>query len=146
MKFFLLTYRSNWDEARPRERLGRDCFLPIGQSSLFIPECIRIWSHGLVNLSIRLCMCNLRGLHSLRERFETEFHTPGSMGAGEYGLTRGTCFVTRRIDAAAVAELLWTYWCVWVRRDFVFISLIYSLRRHTAFCKYRAFLTHLPLY
>ena len=80
--FFLLTYRSNWDEARPRERLGRDCFLPIGQSSLFIPGCIRIWSHGLVNLSVRLCMCNLRGLHSLRERFETEFHTPGIYGSG----------------------------------------------------------------
>ena len=80
--FFSLIYRSNWDEAGPRERLGRNCFLPIGQSSVFIPGCIRIWSHGLVNLSVRLCMCNLRGLHSLRERFETEFHTPGIYGSG----------------------------------------------------------------
>ena len=35
---------------------------------------------------------------------------PESMEAREYGLTRGTCFVTRRIDAAAVAELLWICW------------------------------------
>ena len=27
-------------------------------------------------------MCNLRGLHSLRERFETEFHTPGIYVSG----------------------------------------------------------------
>ena len=45
--------------------------------------------------------------------------TPESMEAGEYGLMRGTCSVTRRMDAAAVAELLWTYWCFEVRRDFV---------------------------
>ena len=46
--------------------------------------------------------------------------TPESMEAGEYGLTPWTGFVTRREDLAAVAELLWTHWCVWVRRDFVF--------------------------
>jgi len=68
------------------------------------------------------------------------------MGAGEYGLTRWTCSVTRRVDAASVAVLLWTYWCVWVRWDFVFTFLIFSLRTHTASCKYKAYLTHLPLY
>ena len=32
---------------------------------------------------------------------------PGSMeGAGEYGLTRGTCFVARRLEVVAVARLL----------------------------------------
>ena len=74
------------------------------------------------------------------------YKTPESMEAGEYGLTPWTGFVTRREDVASVAELPWTHWCVWMRRDFVFIFLIFSLRRHTAFCKYRAFLTHLPLY
>ena len=32
---------------------------------------------------------------------------PVSMEAGEYGLTRGTCFVTRRLEVVAVAGLLW---------------------------------------
>ena len=33
------------------------------------------------------------------------------MAASEYGLTRGTCFVARRLDVIAVAELLWISWC-----------------------------------
>ena len=36
----------------------------------------------------------------------------GSMEAGEYGLTRGTCFIARRLEVVAVAELLWISWCV----------------------------------
>ena len=35
---------------------------------------------------------------------------PGSMGASEYGLTRGTCFVARHLEVVAVAGLLWTSW------------------------------------
>ena len=34
------------------------------------------------------------------------------MEAGEYGLTRGTCFVARRLEVVEVAGLLWTSWCV----------------------------------
>ena len=37
---------------------------------------------------------------------------PGSTEVGEYGLTRGTCFVARRPEAVAVAGLLWISWCV----------------------------------
>ena len=33
------------------------------------------------------------------------------MAASEYGLTRGTCFVARRLDVIEVAELLWISWC-----------------------------------
>ena len=32
------------------------------------------------------------------------------MEAGEYGLTRGTCFVARRLEVVAVAGLLWISW------------------------------------
>ena len=32
--------------------------------------------------------------------------------AGEYGLTRGTCFFARRLEVIAVAGLLWISWCV----------------------------------
>ena len=34
------------------------------------------------------------------------------MEAGEYGLTRGTCFVAHRVEVAAVAGLLCISWCV----------------------------------
>ena len=37
---------------------------------------------------------------------------PGSIEAGEYGLTSGTCCVARRLDVVAVAGLLWISWCV----------------------------------
>ena len=34
------------------------------------------------------------------------------MEAGEYGLTRGTFFVVRRLEVVAVAGLMWISWCV----------------------------------
>ena len=34
------------------------------------------------------------------------------MEVGEYGLTRGTCIVARRVKVVAVAGLLWTSWRV----------------------------------
>ena len=37
---------------------------------------------------------------------------PVSMEAGEYGLTRGTCYFARRLEVVAVAGLLWISWCV----------------------------------
>ena len=37
---------------------------------------------------------------------------PGSTEADEYGLTRETCFVPRRLEVVAVAGLLSISWCV----------------------------------
>ena len=37
---------------------------------------------------------------------------PGSMEAGEYGLTRVKCFLACRLELDAVAGLLWISWCV----------------------------------
>ena len=34
------------------------------------------------------------------------------MEVADYGLTRGTCFVARRLEMVAVAGLLWISWCV----------------------------------
>ena len=69
------------------------------------------------------------------------------MEAGEYGLTRGTCFVARRFEVVAVALLLWISWCVLGGADFfVFFFRIFFLRKHTACCKYEAALPHLPPY
>ena len=37
---------------------------------------------------------------------------PGSMEAGEYGPTRGTCFAAHRLELVAVTGRLWISWCV----------------------------------
>ena len=70
------------------------------------------------------------------------------MEAGEYGLTRGMCFVARRLAVVAVAGLLWIFRGVfWVGRIFrVFFFDLFFLRTHTACCKYEDPLPRLPLY
>ena len=45
---------------------------------------------------------------------------PGSMEAGEYGPTRGACFVACRLEVVAVAGLPWISWCVLGGVAFVF--------------------------
>ena len=70
------------------------------------------------------------------------------MEAGECGLTRGTCFVARRLELVAVAGLLWRSWCVLGGTDF-FVSFFpdfFFLRTCTVCSKYEAALPHLTLY
>ena len=54
------------------------------------------------------------------------FTIPGSMEAGEYGLTRGTCFVARRFEVIAVGGLMWISSCAFggagLFRDFFFFD------------------------
>ena len=57
------------------------------------------------------------------------------MEAGECGLTRGACFVARRLEVVAVAGLLWVSRCVFGGVRFL---VIFFLRTHTACCKYGA--------
>ena len=53
---------------------------------------------------------------------------PGSMEAGEYGLTRGTCFAAHRLEVVAVAGLLWISCCVLGGADFfVFLFRFFFL-------------------
>ena len=51
------------------------------------------------------------------------------MEAGEYGLTRRTCFVARHHEVVAVAGLLWISWSVLAGADFscFFLSILFSL-------------------
>ena len=66
---------------------------------------------------------------------------PGSMEAGECGLTRGTRFAARRLELVAVAGRLWISWCVLGGADFFvffFRFFFFFLRTHTACCKYEA--------
>ena len=68
------------------------------------------------------------------------------MEAGEYGLTRGTCFVARRLEVVAVAGPMWISWCVLSAAGFGGVFSVLFLRTHTACCKYEAALPRLPLY
>ena len=71
------------------------------------------------------------------------------MEACEYGLTRGTCFVARRLEVVAVAGLLWVSWCVLDAAGFISCFGFRGagfLQKHTAYYKYDAALPHLPLY
>ena len=60
------------------------------------------------------------------------------MEAGEYELTRGTCYVARRLEVVAVVGLLLTSWCVLGGADFFFVCVCFSefvsFRTHTACC------------
>ena len=68
------------------------------------------------------------------------------MEAGDYGLTRGMCFVARRLEVVAVAGLVWIPCVLRVGRDFSCFFFHCFLRTYTACCNYEAALPHLPLY
>ena len=59
---------------------------------------------------------------------------PGTMESGEYGLTRGTCFVACSLELHAVAGLLWISWCVSGGADFfvIFFSILFFYERTRA--------------
>ena len=50
------------------------------------------------------------------------------MEAGECRLTRGTCFIARRLELVAVAGLLWISWCVLGAADF-FVFFFFPFER-----------------
>ena len=65
-----------------------------------------------------VCLCTAYVKHSLFLLNARAYANPGSMEAGKYGLTRGMCFVARRLEVVAVAGLLWISWCVLGKPDF----------------------------
>ena len=53
------------------------------------------------------------------------------MEAGEYGLTRGTWVFARRLEAVAVAGLLWIQWYVLGWADFLVLSMSLHFQVHS---------------
>ena len=51
---------------------------------------------------------------------------PGSMEVGEYGLTRGTCFVASCLEVVAVAGMLWFSLCALGAEVFRVLSMIFA--------------------
>ena len=56
---------------------------------------------------------------------------PLSMEAGEYGLTRGTCFFARRLEVIVVAGLLRLSWFVLGGVDFFMLSMSLHFQIHS---------------
>ena len=53
---------------------------------------------------------------------------PGSMEVGEYGLTRGTCFVASCLEVVAVAGMLWFSLCALGAEVFRVLSMILHIQ------------------
>ena len=85
----------------------------------------------------------------MRKLYEADFGKPENY-AFAYGLTRGTCFVERRLEIVAVAGLLWISWCVLDAEVyfcvFFFRFVFFFERTHSTCCKYESPLPHIPLY
>ena len=87
----------------------------------------------LISLTVcpSVCVCVTNVVFTDCRAFTRLISTnPGSLEAGEYGLTRGTCFFAHRREVVAVAELLWISWCVLGAADFLalFMSLHFQIR------------------
>ena len=101
---------------------------------------VRAGCHYLISLSVRLCVCVSVSVcvtfvvFNDRESCTRPISTnPGSMETGEYERTRGTRFITCRLEVVAVAGLLWLSWCVLGGEDFLsffYFSFFFSSSAH----------------
>ena len=66
------------------------------------------------------CETRTRPMSTIQESLET----------GECGLTRGTCFIARRLEVVAVAELLWVSWWVLSVVGFCFFPFFFASNAH----------------
>ena len=69
---------------------------------------VRTGCHCLICLSVCVCVCDIEFVvftdcDSCTRQISTN---PGPMEAGEYGLSRGTCFAARRLELVAVTGLI----------------------------------------
>ena len=80
---------------------------------------VRAGCHYLISLFV--CVCVTFVVFTDCESCTRPISTnPVSIEAGEYGLTRGTCFVASRLEVVAVAGLLWISWCGLGGAGFIF--------------------------
>ena len=89
---------------------------------------VRTGCHHLISLCVRVTFVVFTDCESCTRPISTN---PGSMKAGEHGLTRGTCFVAHRLEVVAVAGLLWMSGCVLGASCF-FLEFFFSERTRPA--------------
>ena len=116
------TAKPIYNEARPREQSDRRRFLPIDKKAssyrganrchyFILSVCLSV----CVSVSVCVTFVVYADCVSCTRPIPTN---PGSMEAGEYELTRGTCFVARRLEVVAVVGLLRISWCALDGADF----------------------------
>ena len=120
-------------------------FCAYRQKNYFMPGCLQSAIIQLFCLSVCVCatFSELIDCENCTRPISTN---PGSMEAGEYWLTRGTCFIARRLEVIAVAGLLCMSWCVLGAAGFRVFVFVFFLRTHPACPKYEAAMLHLPPY
>ena len=132
-----------FESTRPIASTRQPCFMYLSTRTA-----VRRGCHYLISLC--LCVCVTFVVFTNCESCTRPITTnPGSMDAGQYALTRVTCFVARCLELVVVAGLLSISLCVLGAADFsgfFFFPDLFFLRSHTACCKYEAALPHLPLY
>ena len=99
---------------------------------------VRAGCYYLISLSVCVCvpvsLCVTFVVFTDRESCTRPISTnSGSMEAGEYGLTRGTCFLACGLELDAVAGLLWISWCVLGGADYfvLFFFDLFSSNAHS---------------
>ena len=110
-----------FERTRPTASTRQPCLMYLSTSTG-----VRTGCHYSICLSVRLSVCVsvsvcvtfvvFTDCESCTRPISTN---SGSIEAGEYGLTRRTCFVARRLELVAVAGLLWISWCVLGWADFL---------------------------
>ena len=134
-----------FERTRPTASMRPPCLVYLSTSTG-----VRTGCPYLISLSVCLCLCVLSVTFVVVADCESGMRpistNPGSMEAGECGLTLGMCFVARRLEVVAVAGLPWISWCVLGAAGFRVFFFRFFLRTHTACCKYEAALPHLLPY
>ena len=114
--FFVLFFLDFFffERTRPSASMRPHCF------SFFFPSTgVRTGCHYLISLSVCVRVCATFVVFTDCESCTWPISTnSGSMEAGECGRTRGTCFITCRLEVVAVTGLLWRSWCVFGGADF----------------------------
>ena len=88
-----------FERTRPAASMRPPCLIYLSASTG-----VRTGCHYLIGLSV--CVCAIFVLFTDCESCTQPISTnPGSMEAGGYGLTCGTCFVARRLEVVAVCLL-----------------------------------------
>ena len=103
--FFRLLY---FERTRPAASMRPPCLMYLSTSNeavfalkakTFPHNGVRTGCHYLISPSVRLCVCVTFVVFTDCESCTRPISTnPGSMEAGEHGLTRGTCFVARGLS------------------------------------------------
>ena len=129
--FCLWTTKPFHNEAKPRERIDRGRFFPLGHKKS-LHTGVRTGCHCLFSLSLRLSVylsvCVTFDVFTDWGSCTRAVSTnSGSMEAGECGRTRGTFFITCRLEVVAVVGLTWVSWCVFGWARFVLVLQVTTI-------------------